>query len=1179
MNKRYFNTRSLIAIFIALVMAFPIAPPSIIVYGETAMDTIYARDNEAYDHDYGRSEREAYERHLARVAALEHTALTQTLGGSVGVLGFEGDYAITDSDEIIEIIVQFVTPPAVALRLASERDSAHLRTFNQMDTAYFEGQALAAHNTFMSQLARIPMPFGSFAPYVFSYNYQLFNGVFMRAPAYMAELIAELPEVFGVFPNFRIEAPEMIPFGEPVIGFGGGDIYEGFMRETLAHFNAYYIHNEMGITGYGVTVAVIDSGIQHDHPVFERWYDPYTGLTPGFCVIRNNNDARERPGETDFGHGTHVAGTVVALAPEINLRSYRALGAAGGGTWSDRLVRAIEMAHESSDIMNLSIHWETAHAAGPHIINTALDLAALDDTVVVVIAGNFGRNRRPYTLSVMGQGSLPIIVAAGTAGGLDEPRFGDTISLFSSHGPVPTTYFINPDITAPGVGIVSAFPGNTYVAMSGTSMAAPSVAGIAALVLQAFPDIPQGQRNAEVKARLMNTARPLADIETSVHTNNVFSVGAGFVDPIMALRSDAYATTVHPINRTFFPTISQFEEHTMSSLSFGVVSEAATDTMTVTINNPGTGTWTPEVHFNNVNYAGVNLAVAPTSANTFDVQMTFAYGTPNGIYQGNLLFLNGDRRITMPFAALLDGEAAPIDITYDFVCLNFRNAVRTRVGRPYPQRIFYDDVSRVVGLWVQNLGITNLAGIEHFTALHTLNFTNNNMGGSLDLSNNVFLNEIWAPGNQVSAIDVSNSPYLRWLNLYGSNLTELDLSSNLIIEEVRVGSNNIGSLDLSNNRWIRWVNIVNNQMTELILDEHPTLDEVWAFGNLIEELNLSGSPIIRWVNVNGSNITEIDLTNNYRLGEFRAWNNELTAIDVTNNPALRWLDLGSNNLSELDVSGNPILESLWVNWNYLTALDLSGNPMLTTLDVTNNFLNRASDVANRPFATGIVWLPQRVAYLGIHAFNNGTDAEVPSMAGNIRIWPLVMPSGESTPVSMRLTITATDQDSNNALPLITRNRQWTNDGWQNYYLNFDVSKDAPWETIYFTMSGYGQTVSVLLINDWFGVEPVPAFGLDMFNNGQGGSPSRPNASLAQAGTIRIWTRLDGVNATVPYDELTVSATLPNGDNAMQFVRVNNMWANPGNVNLIDVNRNGDWQVINLSVSLFGQTIDLVLVND
>ena len=216
-------------------------------------------------------------------------------------------------------------------------------------------------------------------------------------------------------------------------------------------------------------------------------------------------------------------------------------------------------------------------------------------------------------------------------------------------------------------------------------------------------------------------------------------------------------------------------------------------------------------------------------------------------------------------------------------------------------------------------------------------------------------------------------------------------------------------------------------------------------------------------------------------------------------------------------------------------------------------------------------------FLSLVAFNNGTDAEVPSMAGNIRIWPQL--GGTGAPIPMSAVVTAVDQSGANAMQFVTVNRVWCDTaGWLNYIGNFDVTKDAPWETITFTVTVFGQTVELLLINDWFGVTPSPILSFDIFNNGPGGTPSTPNASLAAAGIIRMWVQLDGAGATVPYANLTVTATDQNGANAMGFVRVNNMWDNPGNVNLIDVDRNGAWDSINMTVTFSGQTVNLLLMN-
>jgi hypothetical protein len=146
------------------------------------------------------------------------------------------------------------------------------------------------------------------------------------------------------------------------------------------------------------------------------------------------------------------------------------------------------------------------------------------------------------------------------------------------------------------------------------------------------------------------------------------------------------------------------------------------------------------------------------------------------------------------------------------------------------------------------------------------------------------------------------------------------------------------------------------------------------------------------------------------------------------------------------------------------------------------------------------------------------------------------------------------------------------------YVNLiDISKTAlNWQRIYLTATLYNTTVEVVLVNDRF--VPPPVLGFDIFNNGIGGSPSRPNAGLAQSGTIRLWTQLNGVNATVPFAELTVTATLADGSSAMQFVNVNRIWNNQGYVNMIDVNANGQWDRIYLTAVLFDTVVEIVLVN-
>jgi hypothetical protein len=137
-----------------------------------------------------------------------------------------------------------------------------------------------------------------------------------------------------------------------------------------------------------------------------------------------------------------------------------------------------------------------------------------------------------------------------------------------------------------------------------------------------------------------------------------------------------------------------------------------------------------------------------------------------------------------------------------------------------------------------------------------------------------------------------------------------------------------------------------------------------------------------------------------------------------------------------------------------------------------------------------------------------------------------------------------------------------------------------------TMNRVGGRGAWARVNDVRPYAPIPehVLSFDIFNNGEGGSPSRPNASLHQAGFIRMWVQLDGVGALLPYPDFTITATFPDGTSAMQFVRVNRGWVEgvgwQDHFNSIDILKgNGAWEIINFSITAADQTVNLVLVNN
>ena len=118
----------------------------------------------------------------------------------------------------------------------------------------------------------------------------------------------------------------------------------------------------------------------------------------------------------------------------------------------------------------------------------------------------------------------------------------------------------------------------------------------------------------------------------------------------------------------------------------------------------------------------------------------------------------------------------------------------------------------------------------------------------------------------------------------------------------------------------------------------------------------------------------------------------------------------------------------------------------------------------------------------------------------------------------------------------------------------------------------------------FAFASAPVFGWSIFNNGPGGTQyPRPNASLAQAGLIRMWAQFDGAGSSVYLAAADTIVARDQDDNcAMQFVRVGRMWIDgqgwANYFNSVDVNKNGDWQYINLSITVHGQTVSVLLAN-
>jgi minor extracellular serine protease Vpr len=547
----------------------------------------------------------------------------------------EGEYDFT-SEEFITVMVQLEEPSLVEAKHTKE-----VQTEANLTASLTELTDEVTDLLPESEIIR-------------EYEY-LFSGFALTLREKDVLQLLEIDGVAAVYPSITYEPdtfePEII----------SDEAFSPEMMDSAPYIGAPEAWEDYGVTGDGVTVAIIDTGVDYTHPDLEHAFGDYKG----YDFVDNDDDPQEGPGQY---HGTHVAGTVAAngqikgVAPDASLLAYRTLGPQGGTTAD--VVAAIELAYKDGvDIMNLSLG--NSINDPDFVTSLALDWAMEEGVVAVTSNGNSGPNnwtvgspatsreaisvgatQLPYntfnadiytsdsitypSVEVMGysneeellaldntthtfvnaglgqeedfedvdvqghialieRGEIPFVdkvenaANAGAVGTIiynnvsghlnlyipgmkiptlqmnqvdgqtlltelreghdlitfnitPEGEVGETVADFSSRGPTYGTWMIKPDVSAPGVAIVSTFPNETYASLQGTSMSAPHVAGASALLLEAKPEWDTSQ----VKAALMNTATPIFDKDGSKYPFN--TQGTGSIRIVEALTTETLVT-------------------------------------------------------------------------------------------------------------------------------------------------------------------------------------------------------------------------------------------------------------------------------------------------------------------------------------------------------------------------------------------------------------------------------------------------------------------------------------------------------------------------------------------------------------------------------------------------------------------------------------------------------------
>ena len=316
--------------------------------------------------------------------------------------------------------------------------------------------------------------------------------------------------------------------------------------------------------GQGVKIGIIDDGVDRVHPYFrprgykmpkgfpkgnKRFTDAKVIVARAFAPRSPSWKYARRPFDPlNSEHATHVAGIaagnyrtparstrVSGVAPRAYIGNYKVLSIPDDGFGlngnSAEIVAGIEAAvRDGMDVINLSLG-EAEIDPSRDIVARALDGAAAAGVVPVVAAGNEYEDLGAGSVTSPGSSASAITAAA-------ESQTGPFISSFSSGGPTPLSLRMKPDVTAPGEDVLSSVPrrDGSWARFSGTSMAAPHVAGAAALLRQRH----RGWTVEQIKSSLVLTGKPVlgpngAEADTTRE-------GGGTIDLVRADRPLVFAS-------------------------------------------------------------------------------------------------------------------------------------------------------------------------------------------------------------------------------------------------------------------------------------------------------------------------------------------------------------------------------------------------------------------------------------------------------------------------------------------------------------------------------------------------------------------------------------------------------------------------------------------------------------
>ena len=265
----------------------------------------------------------------------------------------------------------------------------------------------------------------------------------------------------------------------------------------------------------------------------------------------------------------------------------------------------------------------------------------------------------------------------------------------------------------------------------------------------------------------------------------------------------------------------------------------------------------------------------------------------------------------------------------------FRQYVYVNFDTDHDYIMTKNELAAVSEIDVSDKGISDLKGIEYFTALTYLDCGNNKLE-SLDVSRCTALTQLWCGDNKLKALNVSGSTGLEILSCGGNQLTELDLGSNTALGSLSCNNNKLTVLDVSNNADLSSLNCDDNQLVSLNVSRNTALLSLSCANNGLTALNASGNTLLKDLNCANNRLASLDVSGNTALTGLTCSDNQITELDAGRCSALRMLECRNNKLTRLDVSGCSSLALLQCSGNRLTSLDLSRCTSLANANLTGN---------------------------------------------------------------------------------------------------------------------------------------------------------------------------------------------------------------------------------------------------